>query len=112
MLVAAAAAGEGWKVLYLGANLPAADIVAAAQQSRASAVALSVVYVDGDSMLRELRETASGLSAETLLLMGGMAAARLGRAVSETRVRVLTDLDSLRELLRARRMGSPSIAAD
>lgn len=112
MLVAAAAAGEGWKVLYLGANLPAADIVAAAQQSRASAVALSVVYVDGDSMLRELRETASGLSAETVLLIGGMAAARLGRAVSEPRVRVLTDLDSLRELLRARRIGSPSIAAD
>jgi len=112
MLAAAAAAAEGWKVLYLGANLPAADIVAAAVQVRASAVALSLVYADGEPALREVRETAGGLPTETLLVIGGMAAVRLERALAEPRVRVLPDLDSLRATLRQRRLDQAPIAAD
>ena len=112
MLVAAAAAGEGWRVLYLGANLPAADIVAAASQVRAKAVALSVVYADGEAVIRELRETAAGLPSDTLMIMGGMAAVRLERSLAEPRARVLADLDALRALLREQREDDAAIAAD
>ena len=112
MLVAAAAASEAWRVLYLGANLPAADIVAAATQVRASAVALSVVYVDGEVALRELRETANALPAETLMIIGGTAAARLERSLGDLRIRVLGDVATLRATLRERRAWQTGIAAD
>ena len=112
MLVAAAAASEAWRVLYLGANLPAGDIAAAATQVQASVVALSVVYVDGEVALRELRETASGLPAETLMVIGGTVAARLERSLGDSQIRVLGDLDALRATLRERRARQPGIAAD
>ena len=112
MLVAAAAAGEGWSVLYLGASLPAGDIVAAVLQSRARAVALSLVYADGESALRELRETASGLPSSTLMVIGGMAAARLERSLGDPRIRVLPDIDALRAVLREGLTARSDVAAD
>jgi len=112
LLVAAAAASESWHVLYLGANLPAADIVAAAVQVRARMVALSIVYADGDTALRELRETAAGLPPEILVVMGGMAAARLERSLATPRIRLLPDLESFRTTLRKHLEGTDAVAAD
>jgi MerR family transcriptional regulator, light-induced transcriptional regulator len=51
LLVAAAAANLGWRVIYLGAGLGAADIAGAARQHHARAVALSIVYPADDSSL-------------------------------------------------------------
>jgi MerR family transcriptional regulator, light-induced transcriptional regulator len=112
MLVAAAAASEGWRVVYLGPNLPATDIVAAASQVGANAVALSVVYSDSDHTVRELRMTAGSLPPGVIMLIGGMAAMRLERALTDTGIRVLRDLDALRSLLRGYRAGQPRVAAD
>ena len=112
MLVAAAAASEGWRVLYLGANLPAGDIVAAATQVGARAVALSLVYADSEQALRELRETANGLPAEVKIFVGGMAAARLERSLADPRIQVLGELDALRVALRDGRSDASSVAAD
>lgn len=100
MLVAAVAAGEGWNVWYLGANLPAADIVAAASQVGARVVALSVVYADGETMVRELRTTAGKLRSGMSMLIGGTAAVRLERALDDTGIRVIGDLEGLRRALR------------
>jgi DNA-binding transcriptional MerR regulator/methylmalonyl-CoA mutase cobalamin-binding subunit len=112
MLAAAAAAEEGWRVLYLGANLPAGDIVSAARQARATAVALSLVYADSELALRELRETANGLPADTRIFVGGMAAARLERSLGDSRIRVLADINGLRVALRELRLDEPLAAAD
>ena len=112
MLVAAAAAGEGWRAVYLGPNLPAVDIAASAATVQASVVALSVVHADGDSTIRELRETRSLLAGSALLVVGGTAAARIARSLGDTEIRVLQDLATLRELLRERRSALPAVAAD
>lgn len=112
MLVAVAASAEGWRTEYLGPNLPAVDIVAAAVQVRARVVALSVVCGDGDAPLRELREIAVALPAGTTFVIGGMAAVRLERSLGDTRVRVVKDLSAFRDLLRERNGQSPSVAAD
>src|SRR4051812_32715899 len=60
LLVGATAANLGWRVTYLGASLPAAEIAGAARQNRASAVALSLVYPEDDPRLEgeiiQLRE--------------------------------------------------------
>ena len=103
LLAAAAAAGEGWRGVYLGPNLPALDIAVAATQAAASVVALSVVYADGERTLRELRRLAVELPSSTLLVIGGAAAARLERSLRVQGIRVLSDLAAFRAVLRERR---------
>jgi len=74
LLVAAAAANLGWRVTYLGASLPAAELAGAARQNRARAVALSLVYPEDDARLEgELTRLRALLPAEMALLIGGRA---------------------------------------
>ena len=74
LLVGAAAANLGWHVTYLGASLPAAEIVGAARQNRARVVALSLVYPEDDSRLEgELTRLRELLPAEVVVLVGGRA---------------------------------------
>src|SRR5687768_6120134 len=55
-LVGAAAAAEGWRVLHLGADLPAKEIAAAAIAAHVRVVAVSITYVrDGSETVDELR---------------------------------------------------------
>lgn len=72
VLATAAASSAGWRVFYLGANLPAAEIAGAAVQNRVRAVALSVVYPPDDSNLpNELLRLDGYLSPEISLILGG-----------------------------------------
>jgi DNA-binding transcriptional MerR regulator/methylmalonyl-CoA mutase cobalamin-binding subunit len=103
MLVAAAAAEEAWRVVYLGANLPAGDIVAASKKVNADVVALSLVYANGEAGAREISETARALPHGVELLVGGAAASRMGGGRLGPGVRLLDDIGSLREALRTRR---------
>jgi methanogenic corrinoid protein MtbC1 len=74
LLVAALAANLGWRVTYLGASLPAAEIAGAALQSGARAVALSLVYPADDAGLAgELSRLRELLPAETDVVAGGRA---------------------------------------
>ena len=102
LLVAAAAVEEGWNVIYLGPNLPAADIAAAATQVGARAVALSSVYANGGSGLEGIHETASALPRDIPLLVGGAAAEAHAESLGST-VRLLPDIAALRRVLRSLR---------
>ena len=74
LIVGAMAANLGWRVTYLGASLPAAEIAGAAKQNRARAVALSLVYPEDDPALAgELTRLREFLPAEVPLLVGGRA---------------------------------------
>jgi len=80
-LAAATAAEAGWRVVYLGADLPAADIGAAAAQARVRAVALSVVDGASARALRtEIERVGARLGGAVPLIIGGGAAASLGAA--------------------------------
>ena len=75
VIVHAAAAQVGWHTTYLGASLPAAEIAGAAIQSRAIAVALSIVYPEDDPHLpRELTSLRRFLPPEAKIFTGGRAA--------------------------------------
>ena len=100
MLGAAAAVAEGWAVVYLGPNLPASDIVAAAQQVRARAVALSAVYGNRSGALAEVKRTARALPRGTTLFAGGRAIDASTEALREAGVRVLPDIPTFRRALR------------
>lgn len=72
LIAALVAATEGWRVLYLGNDLPAEEIAAASLQERARAVALSLVYPAEDPRLHlELEKINNLLPDFTHLIIGG-----------------------------------------
>ncbi len=100
-LAAATAAGEGWRVTYLGADLPAADIADAAIRSSARAVGLSVIYVpERERLVEELRLLRGRLPASVPLLIGGTVGASIAGEIRRDGVRPIRDLAELRTVLR------------
>ena len=100
MLAAVVAADAGWRVLYLGPSLPAAEISAAAEQSGASVVAVSVVdgeEEDEDRAGRELVRLRELLPEGVLLVVGG----RRSAAVAPDGITPVEELSALREVLQA-----------
>jgi DNA-binding transcriptional MerR regulator/methylmalonyl-CoA mutase cobalamin-binding subunit len=101
LMVAASAAAQGWGVTYLGPDLPVADLLSAAAQTGARAVALSVVYLAHDAdLLAALRETRDGLPRDVLLLLGGAAAPEIRPHAEAAGALVIDSLPDLRDLLR------------
>ena len=103
-LVAAAAALEGWRVSYLGTDLPPAEIAHAAATLGARAVAISVVADDNlEEASVELATLRAALRSEMDLLVGGRAARALDARRLPTGIALLGDLEDLRaRLARAR----------
>lgn len=86
---------------YLGADLPSAEIAAAARAGRVQAVVLSVVYADDTEALdAELRALRMKLPGEVRLIVGGRATAPLTQLLVRAGIEVPGTLDDLRELLR------------
>jgi DNA-binding transcriptional MerR regulator/methylmalonyl-CoA mutase cobalamin-binding subunit len=100
LLAAAAAAAEGWRVIYLGVNLPGRDIAAAARGTGARAVALSIIHPTGDPQLgAQLEAIRTDLPSGTALLVGGAAAESYRAAIDAAGGRVLSGLADFRDLL-------------
>ncbi len=99
-LAAATAAEAGWRVVYLGADLPAADIATAARQTRARAVALSIVQRDGVRGLgSELMALARELDGRLPLLVGGRGRDALARVIADTGAHPCATLADFRTFL-------------
>ncbi len=97
LLAAATAAGEGWQVTYLGPDLPPEEIAAAALQTGARAVALSITYPPDDPQLGdELRRLRRLLAPETALVVGGRACPAYAPVLQEVGAFVVDDLGALR----------------
>ena len=110
LLAAAGAAHLGWRVCYLGAGLPAAEIAGAAAQSRARAVALSLVYPEDDENLPKELSRLREFLPQTPLLVGGRASAAYWDALEAVDALQMKDLphfcvtlDALRKLARKSR---------
>ncbi|MEX2467299.1 MAG: hypothetical protein WD995_10335, partial [Gemmatimonadota bacterium] len=100
---------EGWRVIYLGPNLPAAELAAAAIEVGAQALALSVTVIeDVEGLLAELRTLRGLLPASVEIVIGGRAAETLTEACGALKVIHCPTLPIFREelsRLRARRAG-------
>jgi methanogenic corrinoid protein MtbC1 len=100
MLAAASATAAGWRVVYLGADLPAAEIAAAAAGTGAGVVALSAVLPHDDATLtEELRALRRDLPAGVELIAGGEGARTLARMLDDTGIRFLPDFAEFRRTL-------------
>ena len=102
-LVGAAAAAEGWRVVYLGADVPAKEIAAAAAiASDVRVVAISLTYLrERAKMVDELRDLRALLPSAVVLVAGGTGTGGIETELSAVGIRVGTDLADLRDTLRA-----------
>lgn len=100
LLASVSARDLGWRVTYLGPNLPTEEIVACARGRAARAVALSVVYPTHcpviEGKLRKIREM---LPASTALLVGGRAAGSYAPRLADLEIHWAFDLTALDHLL-------------
>ncbi len=93
-LVATTAAVAGWNVIYLGGDLPAAEVAAAARSGGARVVAISIVYVeDRARVLDEMRLLRSLLPPTTALIAGGAGSRSIATDLAAIGVRVEATLD-------------------
>lgn len=103
-LVGAAAAVEGWDVLYLGPDLPAEEIARAAVSAGVRLVALSVIYVENrDAVLDELRRLRSQLPRDIALIVGGGAVGAIAPELSAIGVSVESSITGFMAELRRHR---------
>jgi MerR family transcriptional regulator, light-induced transcriptional regulator len=104
LLVAATARMEGWRTTYLGPNLPAEEIAAAARMRQARAVALSIAYPASDPNLSaELERLGRQLRGTAEIIVGGPAARSYQAVLDAIGARCLDDLAGLRAYLQAPR---------
>lgn len=100
LMAAVAASTEGWNVTYLGPNLPAEEIVGAAQRLQCKAIALSIVYPTDDWILRkELLKFNQILPQNTSLIVGGKGARGYLDVLEEIGAKVVVDMIGLRKSL-------------
>ena len=109
LIVASTAAADGWGVTYLGPNLPAEEIAAAAQHQLAKAVALSLVYPADDLRVRqELSTLRRYLGHDVDLLVGGRGRAGYQDVLDDIGAVCLDDMAHLRAHLETLRNGLPA----
>jgi len=109
LLVTAAATHMDWQTIYLGVSLPAAEIAGAARQSRARAVALSLVYPGDDSRMEtELKLLRELLPADVAILTGGRAMPDYHDTLQQIGAVPVGDLSDLATKLENLRKPSPS----
>lgn len=97
LLAATACALEGWRVTYLGADVPAAEIAGAALDTGARLVAVSSVYPGGSVLAAELEQLRAALPSHVAIVVGGAGATSLNGTAAY--VEVLPDLAALRRRL-------------
>ena len=100
MLVATAAASNGWRVTYLGASLPARELVRAATLAKADTIALSIVHPTDDiRVVHDLRELRASLPAQTALVVGGAGASAYADVLAEIGAERMGSIAALRAWL-------------
>ena len=112
IIVAAAATGIGWRVVYGGACLPAEEIASMATEQRARAVGLSVVHPTDDPALSlELQLLRRLLPPSTPILVGGRASVAYQAEIDAVGAMRVGSLESLRQLLNQLRGETAGIVA-
>lgn len=100
LLVASAALGEGWNVVYLGPDLPAAEIASVALAKGARAVALSAVLEDSVDVAGEVAALRAALPSHVPVVVGGEAALAREADLAAVGGVVVRDLAGLGPVLR------------
>lgn len=100
LISALIAATRGWRVVYLGTDLPAAEIVRTARQVRARILALSVVNPLNPQTGDELSVIETTLPPTTQVWIGGAEVHRFHSLIERAKWVHITDVEELEDRLR------------
>lgn len=107
LMVTILALDSGWRVLYMGTSLPAAEVVRAALSAGASLVALSIVNRPADApddrVVEEIGKVCAALPATVQVVVGGAGAVARHAQLEAAGAVVLSDSRTLREMLKIQR---------
>jgi methanogenic corrinoid protein MtbC1 len=102
LLAGTAAALEGWRVIFLGQDLPPDEVALTVRSVGAHAVGISVVNpTDWEAVAEQVRELLGQLPEGVPLVLGGAAAPDMARSVADVRLRPIRSLDQFRATLRS-----------
>lgn len=91
---------KGWKVTYLGANLPAEEIAAAVKFIDAKAVTISISFKADDHIIeKELRKVRKLIGTGVEMIVGGRAAGLYEPVLDEVGVLKIKDYEHFRQIL-------------
>lgn len=97
LVVSLTAASQGWQVVYLGPDLPAEEIAAAAQRTGARLVALSLVYPPDSPIVRQqLKKLRRSLAPSVQITTGGRSVSGYAQVLDAIGAITLQDIPSLR----------------
>jgi len=91
---------KGWKVTYLGANLPAEEIAAGVKYTNARALTISLSFATDDHIVpKELRRLKKLIGNNVALIVGGRAAGHFQAVLNEIGVLNIQSYVHFREVL-------------
>jgi len=100
LIVAATTSSLGWQTIYLGPNLPAEEIAAAAEMKRSNLISLSIIYPPADKdMSDELKKLRRLLPSDVEIIAGGRAVATYDTVLREINATVISSLSDFRKYL-------------
>jgi DNA-binding transcriptional MerR regulator/methylmalonyl-CoA mutase cobalamin-binding subunit len=100
LLAAISAQSQGWRALFLGADLPPGEIALAAKTRQAKAVGLSLVYPFSEQKISsQIGNLKSLLGIQFPLLMGGRATQTIRQAMAQAGVLWCDDFSQFRLFL-------------
>jgi methanogenic corrinoid protein MtbC1 len=100
LLSALIAATRGWRVIYLGTDLPAVEIVRTARIAKARVLALSVVNALNGQTTDELKAIAGQLPPHTRVWIGGSEASKYRDLIETANWILVHDLEDLDDRLK------------
>jgi DNA-binding transcriptional MerR regulator/methylmalonyl-CoA mutase cobalamin-binding subunit len=107
LMASVTAASLGWRVMYLGPNMPVEDIAAATKGTSARVVGLSLVYPPDDRRLDlELRKLRHLVGEDVVIVAGGRAVPGYAAILDELGILKINDLAELRTELENTRQAS------
>ncbi len=97
LIAAVSAISEGWKAEFLGPNLPAEEIAAAALMLKARIAAVSIVYPENDAeTMAELKKLRQYLPEDIEMIVGGRAAASYSKILDDLGIKIIPDMPAFR----------------
>lgn len=96
LMAAASAANMGWRVAFVGPNLPAFELAGAVRLFDAQCLGLSITYPEDDpNLVKELNQLGQMIPPSVHILVGGRAASGYEETLSKIGARFCKSLDSL-----------------
>jgi MerR family transcriptional regulator, light-induced transcriptional regulator len=105
LIISVIASADGWKVTYMGPNLPGEEIAAAINRLNPKIVALSIVYPNDDFTLdREMIKLKKMLNNGSKIIAGGRSAINYKSVLESMNAKIINNIDDFREELEITRI--------